>query len=125
MAGRPAYNLAMKNALKAPPHLQKKYAALRQSLARIGYVSDGSVLDRAQLKPPRSGYQWTRKVGQKTVTVALSAAQFAGMKQAIQNGRRLRKAIRAMEILSRQILFTITADTQRFKPLASRDLRLI
>jgi hypothetical protein len=115
----------MNNAPKVSPNLQKRYASLRQSLARIGYISDGSVLDRATLRPPRTGYQWTRKVGQKTVTVALSAEQFEGMKKAVQNGRRLRKTIRAMEALSRQILFAATPDTQRFKPLKTRDLRLI
>lgn len=115
----------MQNALQPPANLQKKYAALRQSLARIGYISDGSVLDRATLKSPRKGYQWTRKVGQKTVTVALSAEQFEGMKEAVQNGRRLRKTIRTMETLSRQILFTTTPDTRRFKPLKTKDLRLV
>jgi len=115
----------MKNAPKVPPHVQKKYASLQQSLARIGYISDGSVLDRAKLEPPRAGYQWTRKVGQKTVTVALSAEQFEGMKKAVQNGRRLRKTLRTMEALSRQILFATTPDTRRFKPLKTKDLRLI
>jgi hypothetical protein len=115
----------MKNTLEVPPSLQKRYASLRQSLAHIGFISGGSVLDRAKLRPPRAGYQWTRKVGQKTVTVALSAEQFKGMKQAVQNGRRLRKTIRAMEALSRHILFATTPDTQRFKPIKGRDLRLI
>jgi hypothetical protein len=115
----------MKKTPKAPPGLQTKYAALRHSLARMGYISSGSVVDRAKLKPPRRGYQWTRKVGQKTVTVALSAEQFGAMKEAIQNGRQLRKTIRAMEALSRQILFTTMHDTRRFKPLKSKDLRLI
>jgi hypothetical protein len=115
----------MMKASQAPPALQKKYAALRKSLARIGFISDGSILDRASLKPPRSGYQWTRKVGRKTITVALSAEQFERMQAAIQNGRRLRKTIRAMESLSRQILFATTRDTRRFKPLTSTDLRLI
>jgi hypothetical protein len=115
----------MKNALKVSPDLHKRYASLRQSLARVGYISDGSVLDRATLNPPRIGYQWTRKVGQKTVTVALSAQQFERMKKAIQDRRRLRKIIREMEGLSRQILFATTPDTRRFKPLVSKDLRLI
>jgi HJR/Mrr/RecB family endonuclease len=107
------------------PKWLQQYAALRQSLARIGYISDGSVLDRATLKSSRTGYQWTRKVGRKTVTVALSADQFEEMKQAVQNGRHLRKTIRAMEVLSRQILFATTPDTQRRKKLKPTDLRII
>jgi hypothetical protein len=115
----------MKNLSTVPARLQSRYVALQQSLARIGYISEGSVLDRTTLKPPRSGYQWTRKVGQKTVTVALSAEQFVEMKKAIQNRRRLGKTIHAMEALSRQILFTTTPDTQRLKPFKTKDLRLI
>jgi hypothetical protein len=37
----------------------------------------------------------------------------------------LRKTVRAMEALSRHILFATTPDTQRFKPIKIRDLRLI
>jgi hypothetical protein len=105
--------------------LHKPDAALRQSLARIGYISDGSVVDRARLEPPRAGFQWTRKVRDKTVTLALSAEPFQEMKQALHNGRQLRKTIRAMEGLSRPILFATTRDTRRFKPLKYKDLRLI
>ena len=54
-----------------PDALQRQYERLRSSLARTGYVSQGSVLDRSTLRPPRSGYQWTRKLAQKTITVAL------------------------------------------------------
>lgn len=115
----------MNTSSKPRPNLQKQYAALRQSLALIGYISDGSVVDRARLTPPRTGFQWTRKVGRKTVTIALSAEQFQAMKQAIQNRRHLRKTLRAMEALSRQILFATTPDTRRFNPLTSKDLRLV
>ena len=110
---------------RSPLAWEKRYEQLRQSLARVGYISNGSVLDRTQLKDPRAGYQWTRKIGQKTITVALSLEQFEAMKQAVQNGRRLRKTIREMETLSRRILFETLPDTRRFKPLSKRDLRLI
>lgn len=115
----------MKNNFPPRPPLQRQHAALQRSLAHIGYISDGSVVDRTRLKPPRTGFQWTRKLGQKTVTIALSAEQFQAMQQAIQNRRRLRKILRAMEALSRQILFATTPDTRRFKPLKPKDLRLI
>gem|GEM_PF-5949538 len=36
--------------------LDPKYLRLRQRLARLGYISQGSVLDRSTLKPPRSGF---------------------------------------------------------------------
>src|SRR5512138_2334042 len=51
--------------------LQREYQRLSRSLADLGYISQGSVVDRSNLRHPRSGYQWTRKVAQKTVTVAL------------------------------------------------------
>ena len=102
-----------------------QYGRLRQSLARLGYISEGSVLDRSRLTPPRTGYQWTRKVGQKTITVALSSEQFQAMKQAVQNRRRLQKAIRKMEILSRRIMFATLPDTNRRKHLGKKTLGLI
>jgi len=61
---------------------KRQYDRLRQSLAQIGYISQGSVLERSVSSSGRSGYQWTRKVAQKTITVSLSRQQFAAMKQA-------------------------------------------
>jgi hypothetical protein len=102
--------------------LQRQYARLRQSLAATGYVSQGSVLDRSHLKTPRRGYQWTRKVAGKTITVALSAEQFQAFRTAIRNRRTVAKTIRRMENLSRQIFFTTLPDTHRYKRLSPRVL---
>jgi hypothetical protein len=104
---------------------ERNYERLRQSLARIGYISQGSVLDRSTLKPPRSGFQWTRKVKTKTVTVALSPDQFRALEQAIKNRRSLERTLREMERLSRQILFAKLPDTHRRKSLKKRSLGLI
>jgi Family of unknown function (DUF6788) len=93
--------------------LQQQYQRLRQSLTRPGYISQGSVVDRSRLNPPRHGYQWTRKVARKTITLALSRAQFQALRQAIQNRRDLARTIQRMEKLSRQILFATTPDTRR------------
>jgi uncharacterized protein DUF6788 len=105
--------------------LEREYQSLRQSLARTGYISQGSVLDRSQLKPPRSGFQWTRKVAQKTVTVALSPEQFLSLRNAIQNRRHLQRTIAKMEKLSRQILFETLPNTRHRKPLPRRVLGTI
>jgi hypothetical protein len=102
-----------------------QYEQLRRSLARIGYISQGSVLDRSSLRPPRSGYQWTRKVARKTITVALSPEQFASLRQAVQNRRSLQKTITKMEQLSRKILFDTLRDTNRRKRLSKKVLGLI
>lgn len=102
--------------------LHRQYRRLAHSLAGIGYISQGSVLDRSTLRTPRSGYQWTRKVAQKTITVALSAEQFRSLKKAIANRRTLEKTITQMEILSRQILFLTLPDTNRRKRLLKKVL---
>lgn len=104
--------------------LHRKYDQLRQSLAKIGYISQGSVLDRSTLKTPRSGYQWTRKLARKTLTVALSPAQFQSLRQAIQNRKTLSQTIAQMERLSRQILFASVPDTRRRKRLSPKVLGL-
>lgn len=105
--------------------LQKDYQGLRRSLAQIGYISQGSVVDRSKLKPPRSGYQWTRKVKAKTITVALSESEFLALTQAIANERKLNQTIRQMEQISRRILFLNRPQTGRRKPLRQKVLGLI
>jgi hypothetical protein len=104
------------------PSWQHEFERLRQTLARIGYISQGSVLDRSTLKTPRAGFQWTRKLAGKTVTVALSQEQFQALRQAIQNRKTLNQAINRMERLSRQILFATAPDTRRRKRLSRRVL---
>lgn len=105
--------------------LHRQYQRLCSSLASTGYISQGSVLDRSTLRPPRSGYQWTRKVARKTITVALSPEQFLSLRTAIENRRRLQKTLAQMEKLSRQILFKTMPDTHRRKPLPKKVLGLI
>jgi len=102
--------------------LHREYQRLSRSLAAIGYISQGSILDRSTLRPPRSGYQWTRKVAQKTITVALSPEQFRSLKEAIANRRALEKTITKMEKISRRILFESLPDTNRRKPLQKKVL---
>src|SRR5204862_5201437 len=107
--------------MKHPPPslaaLEQQYDRLRKSLARMGYISRGSVLARSVATSGRSGYQWTRKVAGKTVSVSLSPEQFEAMKQAVSNQRQLRRTIEQMEKISRQLLFQTAADTRRRKPL--------
>ena len=115
----------MKGTPSALRPLEGEYQRLRQSLAHIGYISQGSVLDRSTLKLNRRGYQWTRKVAGKTVTVSLSAEQFQSLKQAVENERKLWKTIQRMEKVSRQILFGILPAMRRRKRLGKKVLGLI
>ena len=114
-----------KNLSPSLGRLEDHYDRLRKSLARIGYISQGSVLQRSVATSGRSGYQWTRKRSRKTITVSLSREQFEGMKEAVANERALWKTIRQMEKLSRQILFGSLPDTRRRKRLGKRVLGLI
>lgn len=115
----------VKNSSASVGTLEAQYDRLRQSLAQIGYISQGSVLQRSVATSGRSGYQWTRKVARKTITVSLSQPQFLAMKAAVQNERKLWKTIQQMEKISRQILFASLPDTRRRKRLGKKVLGLI
>lgn len=115
----------MKDTSDSLADLTAEYNRLRQGLARVGYISQGSVLQRSAATSGRTGYQWTRKVAQKTVSVALSPPQFEAMKQAVANERKLWKIIQEMERVSRRIIFASTADTRRRKRLTKKVLGLI
>ena len=115
----------VKNISASVQTLEAQYDRLRQSLAQIGYISQGSVLQRSVATSGRSGYQWTRKVARKTITVSLSQPQILAMKAAVQNERTLWKTIQQMEKISRQILFASLPDTRRRKRLGKKALGLI
>ena len=101
---------------------QRHYERLRGSLGRLGYISQGSVQDRTARPDGGAGYQWTRKVAAKTVTVALTQEQFAQMKQAVANYRKLRQRLQQMEKLSRSIIFQNAPHPSRRKRLSRKVL---
>jgi len=101
---------------------QRHYARLRHALGRLGYISQGSVQDRTARPGGGAGYQWTRKVAAKTVTVALTQEQFDKMKQAVANYRRLRQLLKQMENLSRSIIFQSAPHPNRHKHLSRKVL---
>ena len=104
------------------PGLQRQYQQLRQPLEDLGPISQGSVQDRTARKGGGAGYQWTRKVARKTVTVSLSPEQFVLMKQAVGNYRHLRQRLRKMESLSRRIIFKSEPHPRRRKSLTQNVL---
>lgn len=101
---------------------QREYERLRQALSQMGYISQGSVQDRTRRQGGGAGYQWTRKVAGKTVTVALTAEQFAHLKEAVGNYRNLRRQLQQMERLSRQIIFQTAPHNARHKHLSQKVL---
>src|SRR5437588_5755768 len=92
---------------------QREYDRLRRRLSQLGYISQGSVQDRTARRGGGAGYQWTRKVAQKTVTVSLTREQFEKMKEAIRNYRKLRQQLKKMEALSRSIIFETSPHPSR------------
>ena len=103
---------------------QNQYERLRRPLAKVGWISEGYVQNRG---PGAGGpcYQWTRKVRGKTISVALSAEQFAWLKEAIENWRKLQQTLKEMQRLSRQVLFATVPNPPRRKKLGKKVLGLI
>jgi cyclopropane fatty-acyl-phospholipid synthase-like methyltransferase len=99
-------------------------ARLGACLAEPGWISEGTVQDRG---PGAGGpcYQWTRKVKGKTVSVALSKAQYEWLAAAIANWRTVQATLKAMQRLSREVLFTTVPGTQRRKRLGKKVLGIV
>ena len=110
--------------MKKSQSAQRQYSLLRRRLSQIGYISQGSVQDRTARKGGGAGYQWTRKVAQKTVTVSLTAEQFAKMRDATSNYRKLRRQLKEMELASRSIIFEKSPHPTRRKCLSPSVLGL-
>ena len=107
---------------KTPATAERRYDRLRRRLSQVGYISQGSVQDRTARVGGGAGYQWTRKVAQKTITVALTAKQFDQMKKAVANYRQLRGQLRDMERLSRELIFLKSPHPNRHKHLTQKVL---
>jgi hypothetical protein len=103
--------------VSSPAHRRRRFEKLAQSLPKAGWISEGYVQDRG---PGAGGphYQWTRKVQGKTVSLALSAAQYHWLKAAIENWRLLQHTLTEMRRLSREELFSTVPDIPRRKPLS-------
>jgi cytochrome P450 len=88
--------------------LTQRYQELAERLARVGAISQGSVMHA-----PPGAWRWTRKVKAKTVSVALSAGQAELMKQAIANQRELDAVIDEMREITQQLILGTTPDVPR------------
>ncbi len=104
--------------------LEARHAALRQQLAKVGHLSQGSVYRRpAGMSGNR--FTWSTKIKAKTVSLALSEEQADWLEQAIAEHRRLKAILAEMYRLSRQVMRLRFPDTERRKPLNKKVLRLI
>jgi len=114
--------ISMNDSAQPIAQLQSQYERLRRPLGEIGLITQGSVQDRTARRGGGAGYQWTRKVDQKTVTVSLTPEQFGKMKEAVGNYRRLRQQLKQMEMLSRSIIFEDAPHPGRRKRLSRKVL---
>ncbi|MBU4247207.1 MAG: hypothetical protein KKG09_06855 [Verrucomicrobia bacterium] len=95
--------------------LRLDYQRLCRQLARSEWICQGSVMKRSYQRPAGNGlktygpyYSWTRKVANKTVTVALSLAQYYALQSAIAQHRRLEGVLDRMRRLSEKVIFATT-----------------
>ena len=113
-----------KKSTPSPELLPAAYRRWQGQLARIGWVALGTVLERN--RPGQGGprYQWSRRVEGKTITVALSAEQFAWIKTAIANQRRAWAIFEQMHRLTLQQMWQTLPETTRRKRLSNKTLGL-
>jgi hypothetical protein len=110
--------------LKSTRELPPEYQRLRRKLSNIGWIALGSLVERD--KPGQGGprYQWSRRVGPKTVTVALSAEQFSWLKQAIGNQREVWDILMELQRLAAEHALQNLPGPRRRKRLSKKRLGL-
>jgi hypothetical protein len=110
--------------LKSHHPLPREYRQLRQKLSHIGWIALGSLVERD--KPGQGGprYQWSRRVGPKTVTVALSAEQFNWLQQAILNQREVWDLLMQLQKLTAEYALKNLPGPARRKSLSKKRLGL-
>ena len=103
--------MAYMNTEKKVKQLHTQYHALRNRLTEVGLICQGSALKRTYHRDTKGQsteygpyYSWTRKIENKTVTVALSRAQHGLLSKAISNQRELEELLRKMRAISEQIV---------------------
>ena len=104
--------------------LPPAYRALRQRLATLGWLALGSLVERG--RPGQGGprYQWSRRLGTKTVTLALSREQFEWLQAAIANQRQAWEILQQMQKLTAQYMLKNLPNPPRRKRLSKRNLGL-
>ena len=100
--------------------IRREYQRLHQQLVTIEWICRGSVIQRSYRRRVGKGlktygpyYSWTRKVDNRTVTVALSLAQYHALQSAIANHRRMDGVLDRMRRLSEKVVFATTLGVTR------------
>jgi hypothetical protein len=110
--------------LKPSAGLPPPYRALRQRLAQMGWLALGSLIERGLPGQGGPRYQWSRRVGAKTVTLALSREQFEWLQAAVTNQREVWEILQEMQKLTAQYMLENLPNPPRRKRLNKRNLGL-
>ena len=104
--------------------LPAAYESHRKRLAQTGWIALGSLLERGLPGQGGPRYQWSRRVGAKTVTVALSAEQFAWMRKAVKNQREVWATLMEMQQMTAEFMLNNLPNPPRRKRLSKKRLGL-
>ena len=99
----------------------KRYVQLSDQIGKIGLIIKGTITERRIVQGKKTYgpyYQWTFKVGRKTVTVNLSKEQEREYSKAIRNFQKVRQNLKQMEELSRKILEMTTVGVKKRKKMS-------
>jgi hypothetical protein len=104
--------------------LPAEYQRLRQRLAQMGWIALGSLVERTQPGQGGPRYQWSRRVGKKTLTVALSAEQFVWLKGAIANQRAVWDILLQLQQMTAEYMLRNLPNPPRRKRFSKKRLGL-
>jgi len=99
---------------KSAQNMIKKYHKLKGSLSEIGFIQQGTILQRtiqkktnekqSKIKTYGPYYQWTRKINGKTITNNLTSSQAETYNKAIEEYKKMKNILNNMIELSSKIL---------------------
>jgi hypothetical protein len=104
--------------------LPAAYRQWQRELAQTGWIALGSLIERTQPGQGGPRYQWSRRVGPKTITLALSAEQFEWLQGAIANQRKLWDILMEMQRFTAQYMLKNLPNPPRRKRLSKKQLGL-
>ena len=109
--------------MSKPPLTQPwtaEYERLRARLGQTGWIALGTLIERGLPGQGGPRYQWSRRAGGKTVTVALSIEQFEWMKKAIANQRKVWDDLLRMQQLTAEYMLANLPNPPRRKRLSKK-----
>lgn len=102
----------------------QEYQKLRKELSQAGWLALGSLLERGLPGQGGPRYQWSRRVGPKTVTVALSREQFEWLQKAVANQRKVWDTLLQMQQITVEYMLANFPNPPRRKRLSKKRLGL-